>query len=222
MHLSKKILNEREQDMGTFKNIFPKKRIFIYASIFFIFIMLFLANSAAANNVYDNMMSNQPNLTDNPSVDEGQLLADSQTEKSNTTFLFAQAMFKLVIATFVVILIVYFGIKIIGGRRLGNHSGANIQTLAVHVLSQNKTLQLIRIENKVYAIGVGEDIRLLKEMSDYESQKIIDDFAADVDADFTGNIVNKFDSVFKNKIDDYKKRNVSPRKLYEDDEDGHL
>ncbi len=145
---------------------------------------------------------------------------DSSFAKGNGTWLFIEALLKLVLATSVIVAIIYFGAKFIQMQRGGAQRNQNMQTIGVHALGQNKTLQVIRVADKIYIIGVGENIHLIKELSYEESQEMIGQFQDQIDQmqqPFNG-LANQFDRIFKNKLSEFKKKNESPQHDSQDDQ----
>ncbi|OEF98619.1 flagellar biosynthetic protein FliO [Desulfuribacillus alkaliarsenatis] len=172
-----------------------------------IIIAVFIPASVnATGNVFDYF---------NQGTEQDENLADEVgTTTTNNTWLFISALIKLVVATTVIILIIYFGAKIITEKRRRFQSSQNMQTIGVHALGQNKTLQVVRIGKKIYLLGVGDNINLIKELSPEDSIKLYEQIEEQTQeaSEDNNSFANQFDSVFKNKLSEFRKRNdVSPQ-----------
>jgi len=192
-----------------------------------VLIIVFLPIDAVANtsgNVYDNLINKD--TSENIVSEEGAISEKGDTIENNqnsitqsNTWLFLSALFKLVISTIFIISIIYYGAKFISTRRKGFQNSQNMQTIAVHALGQNKNLQLIRVDKKIYIIGVGENVNLIKELSEEESTVLyqqFDNYGQDIEQ--SNSITNQFDSIFKSKIAEFKKRNESPQHYRQENE----
>ncbi|GAB6988925.1 flagellar biosynthetic protein FliO [Paenibacillus pini] len=76
------------------------------------------------------------------------------------------------------VLIIIVGLIIILIRFLGRKnktwfSNRSVRTLGTVGLGPNKSLQIIEIGNKIYLVGVGEDIRLVDKISDPDEVALI-------------------------------------------------
>lgn len=161
-------------------------------------------NIAAASSVYDTLQGQSPATEENNDIMDQQITEETETtdnEPSNT-WLFFTALARLVGATVFIILIIYYGAKLIMLNRKKLQSSQYMQTIGVHPLGQNKNIQLIRVGKKVYIVGVADDITLLKEMEVEDAQQLILQEDEDVNSDGS----NKFEGILKNKISEYKNR----------------
>lgn len=84
---------------------------------------------------------------------------------------------QLFLALLVIIFMIYALIRFIGKRSQTYQTHRTLQTIGgVHVAS-NRSIQLIRIGDRVLVVGVGETIQLLKEIDDErEVKKILADY----------------------------------------------
>ncbi|WP_129079360.1 flagellar biosynthetic protein FliO [Anaerobacillus alkaliphilus] len=85
--------------------------------------------------------------------------------------------FQLFIALVVIILMIYALIRFIGKRSQSYQTHRTLQNIGgVHVGS-NRSIQLVRVGERVLVVGVGETIQLLKEIDEQsEVKKILEDY----------------------------------------------
>lgn len=81
---------------------------------------------------------------------------------------------KLVFYTALVIALIYLLVKIVNARQKKMQHHQLFRHLGGMNLGQNKSLQLVKVGGKVYFLGVGEQITLIKEIEDEEQLKMID------------------------------------------------
>ncbi|RSL32845.1 flagellar biosynthetic protein FliO [Salibacterium salarium] len=75
-------------------------------------------------------------------------------------------LFQLVLALAAVIAIMYFLLKFINKRTQSFQSQKTMQNLGGVPLGQNKSVQMIKIGDRLLIVGVGDSIRLLKEIEE--------------------------------------------------------
>ncbi|MFB5191441.1 FliO/MopB family protein [Alicyclobacillus fastidiosus] len=81
----------------------------------------------------------------------------------------AHAIINLVIALVVVVLLIVLLVRFLAKRANVQQRGA-IQVIAARQLAPNRSVQVVEVGDKRYLIGVGEDVRMLAEVTDsYES-----------------------------------------------------
>lgn len=170
-------------------------------------------SAVASDNVYDSLLGDK-NSNETKTLD--QIPGSTEETSSNTsnevssTWMFLTAFFKLVLATTAIVAIIYFGARIISEKRKRSQSSQNTQTLGVHALGQNKTLQIIRVGKKIYVIGVGDNINLIKELSEEEGTEFFADMEESYDTDASNNSMpSQFENIFKKKLTELKDRKNS-------------
>lgn len=77
-------------------------------------------------------------------------------------------LFQLVLALGVVIAIMYFLLKFINKRTQRFQSNQTLQNIGGVPLGQNKSVQLIKVGERLLVVGVGDSIQLLKEIDNEE------------------------------------------------------
>ncbi|WP_413381583.1 flagellar biosynthetic protein FliO [Alkalihalobacillus sp. 1P02AB] len=84
------------------------------------------------------------------------------------------SFFKLFLAFGFIVFIIYFGLRFINKRTQNFRSSHYLQNMSGVSLGANRSIQLVRVGDKLLIVGVGETIQLLKEIEDeVEINKII-------------------------------------------------
>lgn len=127
-----------------------------------------------------------------PDNEEAELLG----QENNSSSLLLEII-KFFFALLLVLALIYLFLYFLKKRQ---NAGGRLKTLE-HVggvsVGQNKSVQLVRFADRIYVIGVGDDVTLLQEIKD---KALIEDILKDKDEqipDFTVNSL--FESIFKQK-----------------------
>lgn len=141
---------------------------------------------------------------------------------------------KMIFATIFVIALLYFLLKYMNKKSKTFKSTQLVENLGGTALGTNRSIQLIKVGNRILIVGVGENIQLLKEVSDPdECKQIISDYNNKMDqliqpsdivtkvlqrtksAKTNKNIGNtpKFQSVLQQQLEDISK---DRKKIYEE------
>lgn len=84
---------------------------------------------------------------------------------------------KMIFATIFVIALLYTVLKFINKRSRSFSSNQLVENLGGTALGTNRSIQIVKIGNRVLVVGVGEDVKLLKEIDDEEeARQIIEDY----------------------------------------------
>ncbi|WP_367307436.1 flagellar biosynthetic protein FliO [Alicyclobacillus acidocaldarius] len=75
------------------------------------------------------------------------------------------AYIQLVVALAVILLLIALLFRVLG-RRAGIAARGHIEVVAVRQVAPNKSVQVVRVGGRLYLIGVGEDVRLLADVTD--------------------------------------------------------
>ncbi|KIY21529.1 flagellar biosynthesis protein FliZ [Mesobacillus subterraneus] len=73
---------------------------------------------------------------------------------------------RMILATVFVIALLYFLLKFINKRSLSNKSSKLVENLGGTSLGGNRSVQIVKAGNRLFIVGVGENIQLLKEIED--------------------------------------------------------
>lgn len=136
-----------------------------------------LAEDLTNKSVYENLNEDQTQKADeNNKVEEEQDSPDANVQGdalSVTAFDFVKMFFALGLVLF----LIYFLLKFVTKRNKVFQQGQAIVNLGGTNVGQNKSVQMVKVGDRVLVVGVGESISLLKEIDDEEeTQKIIQDF----------------------------------------------
>lgn len=143
------------------------------------------ADESENRSVRDAFQSNDgqaPGNFDNEIIDEDQVvLSEEQNEASTDDLLPEQSLFSLFFQLFlalaVIIIMIYALIRFIGKRSQSYQSHRTLQNIGGVHLGTNRSIQLVRIADRVLVVGVGDSIQLLKEIeSEDEVKKILEDY----------------------------------------------
>jgi flagellar protein FliO/FliZ len=94
---------------------------------------------------------------------------NSEEKVTGDTSVTAWDYFKMLFALIFVIFLIYAFLKIIQTKNRAFSSNELMQNLGGSAFGNNRSVQLIKVGNRVLVLGVGEDINLLKEI-DEESE----------------------------------------------------
>lgn len=102
---------------------------------------------------------------------------------------------KMIFALLLVLVLIYVTIKLLSHRQRLNKRVQSLENLGGISVGNNKSIQVIRVGNKFYLIGVGDNVELLQEITDSD---VIDTLQreADVSDDSISSLVT---SLFPNK-----------------------
>lgn len=76
---------------------------------------------------------------------------------------------ELILVIGLVAVVVYLFIKFLAVRSNFGRNHPLMQTLSVHPLAANRTIQMISLEDRIYVVGVGDDVTLLDVITDKET-----------------------------------------------------
>ncbi len=120
--------------------------------------------------------------TESETDHDEQPIVDNQTSENNVEDILQDQslfgmFFQLFLALAVIIIMIYMLIRFIGKRSQSYQAHRTLQNIGgVHV-GANRSIQLVRVGERVLVVGVGESIQLLKEIDDEtEIKKILQDY----------------------------------------------
>ncbi|WP_394175196.1 flagellar biosynthetic protein FliO [Guptibacillus hwajinpoensis] len=139
-----------------------------------------------------------------------------EVESADTNIFFL--LLKLVFYTIVVVGLIYLLIRFLSKRqhKLQHHSV--FTPIGVTPLGNNKSVQMVKVGNSLYMLGVGDTVNLLKEINDEEEVQSIMDTARDQNTGFSF-MTNKQTGI-QDMVQASLKRQRSKRTKYWDDNDG--
>ncbi len=150
--------------------------------------------------------------------DEPAKLQDEQpaeVEGGNTNIFFL--LIKLVFYTIVVVGLIYVLIRFLSKRQRKLQHHSVFTPIGGTPLGNNKSVQIVKVGNSLYMLGVGDNINLLKEIQDEEEVKSILDTAEEQQSGFS--FINRKQADFQEMIQASLNRQRSKREKYWDDSD---
>lgn len=144
-----------------------KTPILIYISLILSLLIFHPITIFAQSNHVKDCLENEEDCTELEGTyldevdSEDQLEALGKNERSLPWLLF-----RMGIALLLVIALIYLSLRFLNKRQNLFQPMQALENLGGISVGQNKTIQVIRVGTKVYLIGVGDDVKLLKEIED--------------------------------------------------------
>lgn len=136
-----------------------------------------LAEDNTNKSVYENINEEQTQKNDEKTVIEEEQVNPDENVQGDALSVTAFDFMKMFFALGLVLFLIYFLLKFVTKRNRVFQQGQAIVNLGGTNVGQNKSVQMVRVGERVLVVGVGESITLLKEIDDTEeSKKIIQDF----------------------------------------------
>src|SRR5690625_5189307 len=144
-----------------------------------LYLLIFtMPNYATANNVADCFEGNKDceeikeinvhnfETKERPNVDKNEqdsVIADNSQQATPSLFRnFVQMIFALLL----VLGLIYIMLKLVNRRQQLFSQTQTLENLGGISVGQNKSIQVIRVGSKMYLVGVGENVQLLREIDD--------------------------------------------------------
>lgn len=141
-----------------------------YTTLFFMIILLSFSNTsvlAEVKNVTDCLEGeNCEELQQSTEIElnnTNDMLIESEN-KSSSSFFFN--FLKMIFALLLVLALIYFILMFMKKRNKLQGNSELLENLGGISLGTNKSVQLIKVGDKVYLVGVGENVELMKEITD--------------------------------------------------------
>ncbi|MFK3961002.1 flagellar biosynthetic protein FliO [Guptibacillus hwajinpoensis] len=150
---------------------------------------------------------------DEPAKLQDEQPAEVEGENTNIFFL----LIKLVFYTIVVVGLIYVLIRFLSKRQRKLQHHSVFTPIGGTPLGNNKSVQIVKVGNSLYMLGVGDNINLLKEIQDEEEVKSILDTAEEQQSGFS--FINRKQADFQEMIQASLNRQRSKREKYWDDSD---
>lgn len=150
-------------------------KIFIQVSL-----LLFIVLAGTVVEVDAEQLNSVKDCIDHPeSCGKEQLAPEEEGDnvdagdENSTVGLTLWDFLKMIFATLFVIALLYILLKFINKKNSGYKDSQLIQNIGGTSLGANRSVQVIRIGERVLVVGVGENIQLLKEIEDEEEARQI-------------------------------------------------
>ena len=138
-----------------------------YQRMVFVLLLTFVVLTQVAPTSY-GMISDE--YLDNPDsrIESNETDADTTTSESASVSIGAWEYIKVFLALLFVLGLLLFVLRFLNKRNMNYQQNSMIQNLGGQSLGAQKSVQLLQIGNKIYIVGVGEDVQLLQVISDPE------------------------------------------------------
>lgn len=147
------------------------KKIYIISSILVLVwtSFLFTSTSVQANNVEDWLEDKDAEIEEDRESPVNDLEGDEEQQVvgSNNQSLVLD-LIKMVFFLFIILLLIYLLLRFLNKRNKLTQQVKALENLGGISVGQNKSIQIIRLGNSFYLIGVGENVQLLHEINDEE------------------------------------------------------
>lgn len=147
--------------------ITKKKYLLLFLGVFILLFHFPQSEAFAETGYVDDCLENPENCEEplesepEPTEAENELLG----EESNSGSLFFEII-KIFFALLLVLALIYITLYFLKKRnKLGNRINS-LENIGMISVGQNKSVQLVRVADRLYVIGVGEDVTLLQEIED--------------------------------------------------------
>ncbi len=144
-----------------------------------VLLLLFIVLVGAGTSVHAEQLNSVKDCIEHPEScsekDQAskQDKADHNQNDVSTVGLTAWDFAKMIFATLFVIALLYFLLKFINKKSHGYKESQIIQNIGGTSLGANRSVQMVKVGERVLIIGVGENIQLLKEIEDEEEARQI-------------------------------------------------
>ena len=138
----------------------------------------------------------------------------AEVEAGNTNIFFL--LIKLVFYTIVVVGLIYLLIRFLSKRQRKLQHHSVFTPIGGTPLGNNKSVQIVKVGNSLYMLGVGDNINLLKEIQDEEEVKHILDTAEEQQSGFS--FINRKQVGFQEMVQASLKRQRNKREKYWDED----
>jgi flagellar protein FliO/FliZ len=145
-------------------------------------LLVLLALLGLQNWVYAEQVNHSvKECIENPDHCEEDPLQENQEEKraasGESVGLNGWDFFKMIFATIFVVLLLSFLLKLISKKSIGYRRTQLVMNLGGTNLGGNRSIQMVKVGNRLLVVGVGENVQLLKEIDDPdEFRQIISEY----------------------------------------------
>lgn len=155
-----------------------------------------------------------------------------KTQESDKIGITFWDILRMIFATIFVIALIYFLLKFINKKSKVFKSTQLVENLGGTTLGANRSVQIVKIGNQLFIVGVGENVQLLKEIDDPEEHRqILTDYNSKMEqlvqpSDIVTKIIERtkkwqvskdenatFSSLFKNQLEEISK---GRKRLFDD------
>ncbi|SFP07859.1 flagellar biosynthetic protein FliO [Salibacterium halotolerans] len=132
--------------------------------------------SPGENQFIGDILENSPQQEENQNTEENTTTPEESTETTNNMdFAESTNVFSMLVQLFLalgaVIALMYLLLRFINKRSQRFQSNRTMQNLGGVPLGQNKSVQLVKVGQRLLVVGVGDSIQLLKEVDNEEEME---------------------------------------------------
>lgn len=138
--------------------------IWLVFAVFF----TFTTDSVQAERNVKDCLETEEDCLELEEMDDENLIEQSDKATSNQRGSLIVNILKIVFALALVLILIYVLLLFLKKKNKLSMKNQSLETLGGISVGQQKTIQIVRIGNKVYAVGVGNDVTMLDEITDYE------------------------------------------------------
>ncbi|MEW9501293.1 flagellar biosynthetic protein FliO [Jeotgalibacillus marinus] len=134
-------------------------------------------SSVLAEGMVDECWNNQENCNDDISTlgDEEEILGKGNPDATWVTYV------KLIGALGFVLILLYGLLKFVNSRTRNFQQSKLIQNMGGTTLGGNRSVQIVKVAGSYYVLGVGEDVQLIKEVTDEKEQEKLEQYYREKD-----------------------------------------
>ena len=140
-----------------------------------------------------------------PKVQPEDVEKDESVELNTANTSIAKIIGKLVLYTFLILIMIYALIKFLAHRQKNLQPNQAIKLMGGTPLGNNKSLQLVKVGDQLLLIGVGDQVTLLKEFLNEDEIKKIEENLTNQPSALSNSVTN----FLKEKLNDRKKQKQS-------------
>lgn len=137
---------------------------FVIAALSFNYSLMNVSAEALENSVTDHYKNNKSE--DNVSKDNSN--NDEPVNQSTKVGIGVLDVIKMIAALLFVVFLLYILLKFINKKSQSYQHNKLVQNYGGTALGGNRSIQIVKVGRQILILGVGEDIRLLKEITDEE------------------------------------------------------
>ncbi|MDF0725175.1 flagellar biosynthetic protein FliO [Cytobacillus sp. S13-E01] len=154
------------------------QRLTIYSRIFILIFALLISFSSeiSAQQTNKNVIEwiQQPEEQNDENNTPSRELDQNESELTTSSNQFSAWEFiKMIFATIFIIALIYFVLKLINKKNRLFNKDKYIENIGGTSLGTNRSIQLVKVGDRILVVGVGDSIQLLKEIDDSEEIKEI-------------------------------------------------
>ncbi len=138
-----------------------------YSRMVFVLLLIFVVLTQVAPASYA-MISDECLKNPDQCVESNETDADTPTSDSASVSMGAWEYIKIFLALVFVLGLLLFVLRFLNKRNLNYQQNSMIQNLGGQSVGTQKSVQLLQIGNKVYIVGVGDNVQLLQVITDPE------------------------------------------------------